>query len=138
MPLFDASSIQAATRRLRADAAQVLEGQTVLDLTLYELGNIVWKENRETGGDPGKAAEKAGAVTRLTSIMNIRRIEPGDLPAIAMNAAAYGLTFYDSAYLTAAQVASTTLVTEDAGLLRAAKDAGIMVTPLEQHLKTTS
>jgi len=138
MPLFDASSIQAATRRLRADAAQVLEGQTVLDLTLYELGNIVWKENRETGGDPGKAAEKAGAVTRLTSIMNIRRIEPGDLPAIAMNAAAYGLTFYDSAYLTAAQVASTTLVTEDAGLLRAAKDAGIMVTPLEQHLKTAS
>ena len=138
MPLFDASSIQAATRRLRADAAPVLEGQTVLDLTLYELGNIIWKENRATGGAPKEAAEKAKAVTRLTSIMNIRRIEPGDLPAIAENAATHGLTFYDSAYLTAAHAAATTLVTEDTDLLRAAQDAGIKATPIEQHLKTTS
>ena len=60
MPIFDASSIQAALRKLRGDAALLLEGQAALDLTLYELGNIVWKESRATGGDPGDAHNHLG------------------------------------------------------------------------------
>jgi predicted nucleic acid-binding protein len=135
VPLFDASSVQAALKRLRGRAAPVLEGQTVLDLTLYELGNIVWKENRAAGADPEEAAEKARAVSKLISIMEIRRIEPGEMPAIAENASRLSLTFYDSAYLTAAQASGAPLVTDDADILRAAREADIQASTTEQHLK---
>jgi len=37
VPLIDASSLHPALKRLRGDAAPILEGQTVLDLTIYEL-----------------------------------------------------------------------------------------------------
>jgi len=136
MPIFDASSVQATLRRLRGRAAQVLEGQTVLDLTLYELGNIVWKENRAHGGDPLQAAEKAKAVSRLISIMQVRRIEPGEMPGIAENASRLGLTFYDSAYLTAAHESGAHLVTDDADILRAAQEAGVQASPTDSHLKS--
>jgi predicted nucleic acid-binding protein len=138
MPLFDASSIQAALRKLRGDAVPILKGQTVLDLTLYELGNVVWKENRASGGDPREAAERVKTIVRLLSIMEIRRIDPGEMPAIAENASRLSLTFYDSAYLTAALTANTHLVTEDTDILRAANKAGLTASHIEQYLKTLS
>ncbi len=137
MPLFDASSIQAALRKLRGDAAPILDGQTVLDLTLYELGNIVWKENRASGGEPREAAEKVKAIVRLISIMDIWRIDPGEMAAIAENASRLSLTFYDSAYLTAALTAATHLVTEDTDILRAAQEVGLTASPIDQYLKTS-
>src|SRR4030042_853751 len=138
MPIFDASSVQAALRKLRGDAAPLLEGQNGLDLTLYELGNIVWKENLASGGTPEEASEKVKTIVRLLSIMEIRRIEPGEMAAIAENAAAHGLTFCDSAYLTAAHGLATTLITEDTDLLGAAHDAGAKATPIDQYLKTST
>lgn len=138
MPIFDASSIQAALRKLRGDAALLLEGQAALDLTLYELGNIVWKESRATGGDPGEAADKAKAISRLLSIMEIRRIEIGEMAAIAENATKHGLTFYDSAYLTTALTAGTSLVTEDQDILRAAHNTGLKASPIDEYMKTSS
>ncbi|HUV33528.1 MAG TPA: type II toxin-antitoxin system VapC family toxin [Candidatus Desulfaltia sp.] len=138
MPIFDASSVQAALRKLRGDAAPILDGQTVLDLTLYELGNIVWKENRASGGEPREATEKVKAIVRLISIMDIWRIDPGEMAAIAENASRYGLTFYDSAYLTAALKAGAHLVTEDTDILRAANKAGLTASQIEQYLKTLS
>ena len=138
MPIFDASSVQAALRKLRGDAAPILEGQTVLDLTLYELGNIVWKENRASGGDPEESAERVKTIVRLLSIMDIRRIDPGEMAAIAENASRHGLTFYESAYLTAALTANTHLVTEDTDILRAAHKVGLTASQIEQYLKTIS
>ena len=131
-----ASSIQTALRKLRGDAAPILNGQTVLDLTLYELGNIVWEENRASGGEPGEAAEKMKAIVRLISIMDIWRIDPGEMAAIAENASRHGLTFYDSAYLTAALKGGTSLVTEDTDILRAADKAGLTASQVDQYLKT--
>jgi predicted nucleic acid-binding protein len=136
MPLFDAGSVQAALRRLRGDAVPILKGQTVLDLTLYELGNVVWKENRASGGDPREAAERVKTIVRLLSIMEIRRIDPGEMPAIAENASRLSLTFYDSAYLTAALTSDTHLVTEDTDILRAAQEAGLTASPMDQYMKS--
>lgn len=135
MALFDASSIQAAVRRLRGQAAQVLEGGTALDLTLYELGNVIWKENRVNRGEPLEAVERVKALQRLLSIMEIRRIDLGEMAAIAENASMYGLTFYDSAYLTAALTTGMSLVTEDSEILRASEEAGLEALPLDRYLK---
>jgi predicted nucleic acid-binding protein len=132
MPIIDASSIQAALRRHGADAAQLLHAQTILDLTLYELGNIIWKETR----DPAEAETRAQALEKLLSITKIHRITPQALPDIARNAVKHSLTFYDAAYLTTAQTTEETLITEDNELLKAATETGLTATTLRKHLET--
>lgn len=132
MPVIDASSIQAALRRHGADAAPLLHAQTILDLTLYELGNIIWKET----GDPAEAETRAQALEKLVSITKIHRITLQALPDIARNAVKHSLTFYDAAYLTAAQTTAETLITEDHELLKAATETGLTATTLKQYLET--
>ena len=120
MMLIDASSIQAALRTLKADAAPILKDQTILDLTIYELGNIIWKETKEEM----EAEKRAKALEKLLTIMQIYRINPNDITPITQNAIKHGLTFYDSAYLTIAQKTDTTLITEDQQLRSAAQKTG--------------
>jgi predicted nucleic acid-binding protein len=132
MPIIDASSIQAALRRHGADAALLLHGQTILDLTLYELGNIIWKETR----DSAEAKTHAQALEKLLSITKIHRITTQALPDIARNTVKHSLTFYDAAYLTAAQTTADSLITEDNELLEAATETGLTATNLEKHLET--
>ena len=131
--LYDASSIQTALRTLKEEAAPHLNNQTILDLTLYELGNIIWKETR-TDSNPSAARARTEALQKLLAIMKIHRINLNDLPAIAENASRYGLTFYDSAYLTIAQSKNLTLVTEDQQLRRAAEKAGHSTTQVKKLL----
>ena len=131
MMLIDASSIQTALRTLKAEAAPLLKDQTILDLTIYELGNIIWKETKEKE----EANERAKALEKIITIMQIHRINPNDITPIAQNATRHRLTFYDSAYLTMAQKTNTTLVTEDQHLLNAAQTTGHPATQIEKLTK---
>ncbi|MEM2123456.1 MAG: hypothetical protein QXE79_07465 [Candidatus Bathyarchaeia archaeon] len=45
MCIPDSSSIAIILKRLREDSVEALEGKITLDLTCYELGNVVWKEH---------------------------------------------------------------------------------------------
>ena len=44
--LFDAGSIAEILTQRREDAVNTLAGESTLDLAIYELGNVVWKESR--------------------------------------------------------------------------------------------
>jgi len=129
--LYDASSIQKALRTLKAEAAHHLNNQTILDLTLYELGNIIWKETTTRE----EAITRVKALEKIATIMQIHRITTEDLTLITQNSAKHNLTFYDSTYLTIAQTQNTALVTEDQQLLNAAETAGHPATQLEKLLK---
>ena len=131
MMLIDASNIQTALRTLKAEAAPLLKDQTILDLTIYELGNIIWKETKEKD----EANERAKALEKIITIMQIHRIDPNDITPITQNATRHRLTFYDSAYLTMAQKTNTTLVTEDQQLLNAAQTTGHPATQIEKLTK---
>lgn len=132
MPIIEASSVRAALRRLGADKAPLLHTQTNLDLTLYELGSIIWREIE----DPTEAETRAQALEKLLSITEIHRITLQALPDIARNAVVHGLTFYDAACLTAAQTAAEALITEDHELLKASIETGLTAITLKQHLET--
>mgnify|MGYP001626405038 CR=1 FL=1 len=41
--LFDASSIISIIQYMKRNALRVLSGNYVLDLTIYEIGNAIWK-----------------------------------------------------------------------------------------------
>lgn len=124
MLLFDASSIAETLTQRREDAISNLTGQTTLDLAIYELGNVVWKESRRRKRTEDETLTIMGYVEQVLGVMDLHRTQIGDMRMIESNATKLNLSFYDSSYLTAAKTLNRTLVTEDEQLRRATKEAG--------------
>lgn len=125
--LFDASSILQLIRSKPDSALDELEGAYILDLTLYEVGNALWKIHKLIHG----AGEVSlfDSVAQVQSILATMIILPlggvDDMNPISKIAFEEGLTFYDSAYLFAAKKRGLLLVTEDKLLLKAAVVQGV-------------
>ena len=119
--LFDASSIKNIIRHLRRDAAKVLSNNYVLDLTIYEVGNTIWKETILL-----KYLVESDALTmykdmlKIFSHMNI--IKPKN-PELVLNLAIkIRSTYYDAAYVVTASEEDLTLVTDDKRLIKKIND----------------
>lgn len=85
----------------------------VLDLTFYELGNVLL---RSLGW---KAADVAAQLDDLTAICATLAPDMEDRRLAAHLASDHGLTFYDAIYAAVAQLRDATLVTADRALLQA-------------------
>ncbi len=81
----------------------------VLDLTFYELGNIVWK--RKLGAE----------LLELLEFCRVIYIWHEDLPEILKIARDEGLTFYDASYVHFATKYGLELVTADKKLAKVAR-----------------
>jgi hypothetical protein len=61
MYIFDSGAIAILLKRLKDKSIEVLGGETILDLTRYELGNALWKECAlKKLINPEEAADRAG------------------------------------------------------------------------------
>jgi len=130
--LLDANSLLYLIRsseEARAVKARILEDSKILDLTLYELGNSVWKESELTKllslDDAGKLGQDLSLVLSNLEKMSIAGVE---LPAVLEIAKAERKTFYDSSYIYVAKREKMTLVTEDQSLSKTAR----------KHVRTVS
>jgi predicted nucleic acid-binding protein len=123
--LFDASSITEILTKRMEDAVNTLAGESTLDLAIYELGNVVWKESRSKNRSEDETSTIVGYIEQVLGVMDIRRIQLGDMQEIERNAIKLALSFYDASYLTTAKTRERTLVTEDEQLHRAAKETGV-------------
>jgi len=123
--LFDSSAILAAVKIERAD---LFSGNYTLDLTQYELGNILWKESilhrRINMEDSKRLIKIIKSLVGLTKILKIDCREE----AILDIASRLEITFYDASYAYHAKEMGLTLVTEDAKLLN----------KLKPHVKVSS
>jgi predicted nucleic acid-binding protein len=87
---------------------------SVLDLTVYEVGNALMR------GRAGASAEQAATVIgALTEICPAIRPSPEEMKAASRLAERHELTLYDAAYAAVAQSRSAELVTLDRALLDA-------------------
>lgn len=87
---------------------------SVLDLTVYEVGNALMR------GRPGASAEQAATVIEaLAEICPSIRPSPEEMKAASRLAERHKLTLYDAAYAAVAQGRSAELVTLDRALLDA-------------------
>lgn len=125
--LFDTSAIILLTKNYPSKAPILLDGGFLLDLTIYEVGNVIWKVNKLI--DKSGISSALNAFTQifyLISVMDTVRVEGLDefnsVMEIAFN---YDLTFYDTSYLHVAQKMGIPLVTEDNRLFKRASEAGI-------------
>lgn len=125
--LFDASSLILLVKRMGVDTfLRFREQVTVLDLTLYEVGNTLWKEGPLRGvleEDEARSLVRY-ARTVLGSVPRVG-ITPDDFEGVYDVAHSSKLSYYDAAYLYTARKSKLTLVTEDAKLLGAGHDVRV-------------
>jgi len=134
--LFDASAIMVLTKNHPTEAVEHLKNEHLLDLTIYELGNAIWKINRLLEKpDKNTALESIKQIQSLTALMKTHVVQDKHTQlAIMENAFQYNLTYYDSAYLTTAQELKYALVTMDKRLQKAANTANINTKDIESLL----
>lgn len=119
--LFDASSVAATVLERDDIGFEVLFDEHVLDLTFYEVGNVFWKasalQERLTHEE---ASKLVSFLMDLKAEMVVERAEGLDFDRTMKIATTEDLTFYDAAYVVAAEELGATLITEDAALASAA------------------
>lgn len=113
--LLDASAIYPLVLRLEKSLFRYVERFAVLDLTVYEVGNVLWKEFKK-----GRIRNLEPVVTLFEELFSYvevlrPRIELGKVIKLVVEE---GLTFYDASYLYIARTSGMRLVTEDSDLLK--------------------
>jgi len=113
--LLDASALYPLLLELRENLARYASVLAILDLTVYEVGNAVWKEHRMGRiRDPVLVAKAFSEVLKLMSTLSAS----SSIDRVVELAARENLTFYDASYLYVARSRGMKLVTEDRDLLR--------------------
>jgi len=129
--VFDASSILILTRELGEKVIDVMKGNTTMSLAYYELGNALWKEctwtKRLTVDGASEALKFAFSLLDLMKIIHIRDADLG--VKTLSNASKLKITYYDAAYLTAAQEVDKVLVSDDEKLIDASRRAEVKISP---------
>ncbi|WP_338249690.1 type II toxin-antitoxin system VapC family toxin [Pyrodictium abyssi] len=113
--LLDASALYPLVLRLRETLLAYTHLFAALDLTVYEVGNVIWKEHRR-----GRIRDLLVVARLFQEVLGgMQVISLRDrLPEIAELATSESLTFYDASYLYAARAHRMKLVTEDSDLQR--------------------
>ena len=124
--LFDASAIIIVAKNHPDKAQPVLEGEYLLDLTSYEVGNALWKINKLIDKtDKSMALEAINQASSILAQMEVLKVVGEELGSVMEVAYESGLSFYDSSYLHVARSRGLTLVTEDTVLLRSTSKHGV-------------
>ena len=113
--LLDASAIYPLLIKLREKVIAHADKFLILDLTIYEVGNIIWKEYRRGKiKDVKSVSELFEQMFNSISTLSIKN-EIGKVLNLAIEE---NLTFYDASHLQAARTHKVKLVTEDQDLLK--------------------
>jgi predicted nucleic acid-binding protein len=124
--VFDASSIFEIAKQ--ADAFPLIDGY-VLYLTVYELGNILWKHTTLTNSlSVEEAEETRQIVNKMLQMMNFQPVSNIDHETVAI-ASKLSISYYDASYIQASKSLNGELITEDKRLAKAAKSNGVSTNP---------
>jgi predicted nucleic acid-binding protein len=122
--LFDTSAIILLIKKHPDEASVELDGEHILDLTFYEVGNALWKISKlldKTGAS--KALQYIEEAYSILSLMEVQKLEGAeDLSQTMEIAHEKNLSFYDAAYIHVARRMGCTLVTEDKRLQKASEE----------------
>jgi len=110
--LFDASALLNLVRRLGEESLKILEENYILTLTIYEVGNALWRETKLLKRlTIDEAEEVMRAIITLIKFMQV--IEPQDPIEVLRISNEIETTFYDAAYVVTALRGGLILVTDD-------------------------
>ncbi|MDE1766180.1 MAG: type II toxin-antitoxin system VapC family toxin [Thaumarchaeota archaeon] len=119
--LYDASSLINVVRIGGSQSIRMLDGHHVLDLTIYEVSNVMWKlVYREK-----KITQEQSSVLLDSVLLLMQRMKVVSIGGLEKHvqelAVREGLTAYDASYLAVAEHLDLVLVTDDRKLERAGR-----------------
>jgi len=124
--VFDASSIFEIAKQ--GNATPLINGYT-LYLTVYELGNILWKHKVLTNSLSAEETEETRQiVNKMLQKMNLQPESNIDHETFAI-ASKHRISYYDASYIQAAKSLSAELITEDKRLAKVATSCGVPAHP---------
>ena len=116
--LIDASSLFKLLSSVSLDGQDLLENASITDLTIFEIGNVLWK--RKDSDIKEMPLEKVialsqviGNILREVAIFPIITTEIPNILAVAMNRKT---TFYDASYIHVCNREKLSLISEDVDL----------------------
>ncbi len=119
--LYDASSILNLVRNKDSGSIAILRKQYLLDLTIYEISNAIWRlvyhEKKITQEQSDVLLESILFLTQNMKTVAMTGLEKHTLELAIKE----GLTAYDASYLAVAEKSGLVLVTDDRSLERAAR-----------------
>lgn len=111
--LVDASALYPLILEMRERILLRVGELSILDLTVYEVGNVLWKEYRA-----GRIKNLDAASQLFQKVLeNLHKFSVNSLEEVLEIAVKERLTFYDAAYLWVSEKNGLTLITEDEELL---------------------
>ena len=125
--LIDASSLFKLLSSSSPDGQDLLENSSITDLTIFEIGNVLWK--KKDSGIKEMPEEKVIALSQV--IGNILRevarfpIIATEIPNILSVAINRKTTFYDASYIHVCNREKLSLISEDVDLRRKAGEEKI-------------
>jgi predicted nucleic acid-binding protein len=121
--LLEASSLFLLIRSSREERKLAIVNESrILDLTIFEIGNTLWKESELLKILAIEEVEKlVRTVVRTLAALESISLSRDDFAEVLGIARKEKLTFYDSSYLYIAKKNGLTLVSNDGKLFRAAK-----------------
>jgi predicted nucleic acid-binding protein len=100
----------------------IIEDSKILDLTLYELGNGVWKESELIKSlNVDEIDNLANSMSLVLGSLEKLSVTPSEFSRVLTIAKSERKTFYDSSYIYVAKREKMTFVTEDQRLSRIAR-----------------
>lgn len=121
MKLFDASSLLNLIVKGGGRVIDLLRDQYILDLTIYETYNGIWRlsvlRGRLSREEAGKLTTAVAMLAQRLKVLPVRGL---DLQEVMDLAVEERVTFYDASYIHASRANGLTLVTDDLKLLEAA------------------
>lgn len=118
--LYDASAMLNLILNEGSKSLSILSGHAILDLTMYDLGNGIWKflylQKKITKTEACDLLDVCLKLRSNMKVLDIKGLEE-EIKEISSDC---GQSFYDSSYLALAKKHNLELVTDDKKLLNAA------------------
>lgn len=119
--VLDTSAFYPLLKKLGKEAASLLPRLMILDLTKYELGNIVWKEYR--WGHVKNWERHIDQWSKIIEELTAYSIDAKNLKEVEKIAIERDLSFYDASYVYTAEKHGLRLITRDEDLLKNCKNS---------------
>ena len=117
--LIDTSALYPLILMLRDKVLLYIDILFVLDLTRYEVGNVLWKEYRR-----GRIKSLETAIPLFQEVLDsMSRLMVDDMGEVLKIAVDKNVTFYDASYIYIAEKMGLKLVSEDDEILEKYSDA---------------
>ncbi|MDK6027911.1 type II toxin-antitoxin system VapC family toxin [Ignisphaera sp. 4213-co] len=114
--VFDSSALLNIIRLMGFNSLSILRGGYILTLTIYEIGNALWKEAARLNTISVDEAIKILEIVTSIIYKALNIVDPQNSKLVLKLAHELSITYYDSSYIVAAFELNIGLVTDDKNL----------------------